>query len=86
MILIPKQNNSSSLCQPDSTATDDKIKTILQAQDADPVCQKIKCLCQSGWSELESELKPYAIVKHELTIVREMLLQGTRIVIPSKCK
>ena len=38
-------------------ATDAKIKEIIQAQDEDAVCHKIKSFCQSGWSnksELES--------------------------------
>ena len=47
VILILKQNNSSrtyiiNLIENNFTATDDKIKAILQAQDEDPVCQKIK--------------------------------------------
>ena len=68
-------------------ATDAKIKEIIQAQDEDAVCQKIKSFCQSGWpnkSELESMLKPYAIVKNELSIVRGILLRRKCIVIPSK--
>ena len=68
-------------------ATDNKIKEIIQEQEQDTVCQKIKTFCQSGWpnkSDLERVLKPYAIVKHELTIVRGILLRGKRIVIPSK--
>ena len=68
-------------------ATEAKIKEIIQAQDEDAVCQKIKSFRQSGWpnkSELESVLKPYTIVKNELSIVRGILLKGKRIVIPSK--
>ena len=68
-------------------ATEAKIKEIIQAQDEDAVCQKIKSFCQSGWpnkSELESVVKPYVIVKNELSIVRGILLRGKRIVIPSK--
>ena len=62
-------------------------KEIIQAQDEDAVCQKIKSFCQSGWPnkpELESVMKPYAIVKNELSIVRRILLRGKCIVIPSK--
>ena len=38
----------------------------------------------SNKSELESVLKPYAIVQNELSIVRGILLRGKHIVIPSK--
>ena len=68
-------------------ATEAKIKEIIQAQGEDAVCQKIKSFCQSGWpnkSELESVVKPYVIVKNELSIVRGILLRGKHIVIPSK--
>ena len=67
-----------------------KIKEIIQAQDEDAVCQKIKSFCQSaGWpnkSELKSVLKPYSIIKTELSIVRGILLRGKGIVIPFKFK
>ena len=68
-------------------ATDDKMKEILQEQECDTTCQKIKYFCQSGWpskSDLESALKPYAKVQSELNVARGLLLRGNRIVIPSK--
>ena len=68
-------------------ATDAKIKEIVRAQDDDVACQKIKLFCQSGWpnkSELDSALKPYVIVKNELSIVNGILHKGQRIVIPPK--
>ena len=63
------------------------MKEILQDQGQDTVCQKIKSFCQSGWpnkSDLESVLKPYALVKNELIIVRGMFLREKRVVIPAK--
>ena len=68
-------------------ASDPKLSEINKAQDKDKVCRQVKKYCLERWPEkdhLDHDLKPYYQTNGELTIVRGLLMKGTRIVIP-KC-
>ena len=46
-------------------ASEEKLQEILQKQEKDPTCHKIKEYCQNGWpekSKLKGQLKRYARV------------------------
>ena len=63
------------------------MRQILQEQERDTTCQRIKQFCQSGWpskSDLEGIMQPYAKIQSELNVVQGLLLRGNRIVIPFK--
>ena len=67
-------------------ASDPKLSEIRKAQDKDKVCQQVKRYCLDQWPDkehLDQDLKPYYQVNDELTIVRGLLMKGTRIVIPT---
>ena len=65
-------------------------KTLLEkyhmGQFKDPTCTTIKQFCLSGWPEkhkVPAYLKPY---HHELSICKDLLLFGCRIVVPESLK
>ena len=68
-------------------------KTLLEkyrmGQFKDPNCTTIKQFCLSGWPEkrkVAANLKPYWLVRHELSICKDLLLFGCRIVVPDSLK
>lgn len=66
--------------------SDTKIQEIRELQDEDIVCKELKRFCLEGWpikDQLSSMLKPYWSERGELTVVHNLLLRGSRIVIPS---
>ena len=68
---------------PASSSTLSAYKT---AQAADPTCQKVIQFCQDGWPEQMPQLKqlrPYWGAQHKLSVVDDILLYGSRIVVPS---
>ncbi len=68
-------------------ASDPKQSEISKAQDKVKVCRQVKKYCLERWPEkdhLDHDLEPYYQTNGELTIVRGLLMKGTRIVIP-KC-
>ena len=70
----------------DSPASQGKLREIQIMQEEDPVCRVLLSYVRNGWPtkhELPSLLKPYWQHQNELTLVRGLLLRGTRIVIPS---
>ena len=70
-------------------ATQTKLEEIRREQEQDPVCQQIKSYCQTGWpmkSKLQGPCRPYAAVMQELSVAKDLLLRGHRIVIPSKMR
>ena len=70
----------------DFPASQGKLREIQIMQEEDPVCRVLLSYVQNGWPtkhELPSLLKPYWQHQNELTLVRGLLLRGTRIVIPS---
>ena len=66
-------------------ASDMRLQQIIEAQEEDPVCRQIKTYCSEGWPDKHSvndAMKPYWSTRGELTVVQNILLKGTRIVIP----
>ena len=67
-------------------ASDTRLQQIIEAQEEDPVCRQITTYCSEGWPDKHSvndATKPYWSTRGELTVVQNILLKGTRIVIPS---
>ena len=70
-------------------ASDSRLQQIIEAQEEDPVCRQIKTYCSEGWPDKHSvndAMKPYWSTRGELTVVQNILLKGTRIVIPSSMR
>ena len=66
-------------------ATKGRLIEIQSQQDEDPVCQKLKQYCQEQWpdkSSLKRPYKPYTAVASELCVANDLLLRGSRLVIP----
>ena len=70
-------------------ASDTKLQQILQAQEEDPICRPIKGYCYEGWPDkytLRDAMKPYWSTRGEFTVVQDILLKGSRLVIPSSMR
>ena len=66
-------------------ATEQRIKQIREIQLQDPACQQISLYCQCGWPDkhsLPEAVKPYFPVAAELFEADNLLMRGSRIVIP----
>ena len=66
-------------------ATEKRLQEIQELQEKDPVCQKLAEFCGSGWTQkrtLSADLKPYFCVSAQLSIVKDLLLRGKRIIVP----
>ena len=66
--------------------SDTRLQRIVEAQEEDPVCRQIKTYCSEGWPDKHSvndAMKAYWSSRGELTVVQNILLKGTRIVVPS---
>ena len=66
-------------------ATEKQLEEIQQAQKQDAVCCKLIKYCQEGWPQknlIPGLVKPYVHVAAELTVQNDLLLRGSRIVIP----
>ncbi|XP_068729020.1 uncharacterized protein [Montipora capricornis] len=62
------------------------LQQIMEAQEEDPVCRQIKVYCCAGWPDkysLNDAMKPYWPSRGELSVVQNILLKASRIVIPS---
>ena len=69
--------------------SDTRLQQIIEAQEEDPVCRQIKTYCSEGWPAKHSvndAMKRYWSTRGELTVVQNILLKGTRIVIPSSMR
>ena len=57
-----------------------------KAQEADPVCSQVITYCKSKWPKscADPEVKPYWIVKGNLSLHNELLLYGGRIIVPKQ--
>ena len=69
--------------------SDVKLQQIIEAQDNDEVCKAIKQYCFENWPErhlLPSAIHPYWTDRADLTVVQNVLLKDTRIVIPSSMR
>ena len=70
-------------------APDTRLQQIIEAQEEDHVCRQIKTYCSEGWPDKHSvndAMIPYWSTRGELTVVQNILLKGTRIVIPSSMR
>lgn len=66
--------------------SDITLRQLIEAQNEDKVTKKIKEYCLEGWPEkhqLPSAVYPYWVDRGKLTIVKDILLKSTRLVIPS---
>ena len=63
------------------------LSQLRDSQRHDEVCAKVRKCCVEGWpkylSSTDTLLRPYWEVQDELTMVDDLLLRGTRIVVPS---
>ena len=69
--------------------SDVKLQQIIEAQENDEVCKTIKQYCSENWPErhlLPSAIRPYWTDRAHLTVVQNVLLKDTRIVIPSSMR
>ena len=65
--------------------TEKRLQQIHRAQKEDAVCNKLIKYCQDGWPDrnlVPAPVKPYIHVADELTVQNDLLLRGSRIVIP----
>ena len=70
-------------------ANQDRLDDYSKAQTEDRVCSKLIEYCTKGWptrNELSRELKDYWKYREELTVVSNLLLYHSRIVIPTNLR
>ncbi|KAL9986784.1 hypothetical protein ACROYT_G000980 [Oculina patagonica] len=70
-------------------ASDTRLQQIMEAQEEDPVCRQIKVYCYKGWLDkhsLNDAMKPYWSSRGELSVVQNILLKASRILIPSSMR
>ena len=70
-------------------ASDKQLERIKDEQKQDDVCKQIEAYCQDGWPEkheLSGALRPYYPLRAEITIENELLLRGSRIIIPASMR
>lgn len=63
-----------------------RLKQILQSQEEDPVCQRIKDYCHNGWlphDQVDVAVSPYYQAASELTTYQDLLMRGNQILIQS---
>ncbi len=66
-------------------ASPQRLKQYCEAQAHDPVCSELMKYCRVGWpakSHLKPELKPYWETRNRLSLSQDLLLYGSRIVVP----
>ena len=70
-------------------ASDEQLERIKGEQKQDDVCKQIKTYCKDGWPEkhvVTGALRPYYPMRAEIAIEDELLLRGSRIVIPASMR
>ena len=70
-------------------ASDKRLEQISAQQKEDPVCKKLMEYCEEGWPDvhkLPSSLNPYWSSRGEISMVRGLLLKGSRLIIPSNMR
>jgi len=66
-------------------ATDEKLAEIIQAQNQDPIVQKLASYSKDGWpdrSKVDSECLKYWSVREDITVQDGLVMRGCRILIP----
>ena len=69
--------------------SDVKLQRIIAAQAEDSVCSKIKEYILEGWPDkykMPDVLKPYWNFRGEFSVVRDLILKSSRILIPSSLR
>ena len=66
-------------------ASSNQMKIYRRAQSTDPECSRVKEYCRIGWpkGKIEQELMPYWRAQSYLTLKDDLLLYGSRIVVPT---
>ena len=67
-------------------ATEQRLKEIQEAQEADEICQKLHQYCKNGWPHRQSvagAVQPYLSAASKISVNNGLLLKGNRIIIPS---
>ena len=70
-------------------ASDKRLREIAEEQREDDVCKKIRQYCEEGWPERQSVpdiIKPYWSERGEISVVKGVILKGSRILIPSSMR
>ena len=73
----------------DLRASNTRLQQIIEAQEEDSVYRQIKTYCSEGWPDKHSvsdAMKPYWSSTAELTVIQNIVMRGTRIVIPSSMR
>ena len=66
--------------------SDMKLTEIIEPQEDDEVCKRVKQYCVEGWPEkhaVADAVTPYWRERGELTVVQNLIMEGMRILIPS---
>ena len=62
-----------------------KADKIAQLTANDAILSKVVSFVQQGWpNQIQNELKPYYIRRHELTVEANYLLWGRKVIVPEK--
>ena len=67
-------------------ASKERLEVYCQAQLTDPTCTAVRNYCITGWpskQQLTDNLLPYWKVRGELSLYENLLLYGSRIVVPT---
>ena len=67
-------------------ASQNKLQDYQNAQQSDPLCSAIIKFCQVGWPnkhKIDAALAPYWEARGNLTLKNDLLLYGSRIVVPT---
>ena len=70
-------------------ADPDRLLKYCDAQRKDDVCSRVIAFCKKGWpmkEQLSRDMLPYWRVRGELTLCRDLLLRGKRIVVPASLR
>jgi hypothetical protein len=69
-----------------NTLAEVKIAEVQEASEKDKtVCKIRECIEKNNWTK-EGELKPYFIVRKDLTVHESIILKGRTLVIPRKLR
>lgn len=66
-------------------ASKERLAVYRRAQAADPICQKVSAFCRSTWPNkhaISTTLQPYWDARGHFSLHDDLLLYGTRIVVP----
>ena len=59
------------------------LSTIKEAMNQDPILQFLReCIMNTNWPKV-SMMRPYYGIRHELTIVDDIILRGSRLLMPT---